>query len=140
MAISKAAMSYRQEKSRKLSSIDCSMAEPSALQQDERLAHAFLDAHGCASRSRQGAGRGGVVCGAASPPFLCPPRRAAQLGERVQQPPGRLAAAPLRQEELAVPHGPAAPGRQGRRPAAAHQPDDTASSRSTRSARGHALA
>ena len=52
MAINKAAMSYRQEKSRKLSSIDCSMTEQSTLQQDERMAHSFMDAHGCNSRSK----------------------------------------------------------------------------------------
>uniref|UniRef100_A0A8C7ZBK9 protein-tyrosine-phosphatase n=1 Tax=Oryzias sinensis TaxID=183150 RepID=A0A8C7ZBK9_9TELE len=47
VAINKAAMSYRQEKSRKLSSVDCSMTEQSTLQQDERMAHSFMDAHGC---------------------------------------------------------------------------------------------
>uniref|UniRef100_A0A671W0D7 protein-tyrosine-phosphatase n=1 Tax=Sparus aurata TaxID=8175 RepID=A0A671W0D7_SPAAU len=47
VAINKAAMSYRQEKSRKLSSLDCSMTEQSTLQQDERMAHSFMDAHGC---------------------------------------------------------------------------------------------
>lgn len=51
MSINKASMSFRQEKSRKLSSIDCSLAEQSSLQQDERV-HAFLDTHGCASRSK----------------------------------------------------------------------------------------
>uniref|UniRef100_A0AAQ4NX77 protein-tyrosine-phosphatase n=1 Tax=Gasterosteus aculeatus aculeatus TaxID=481459 RepID=A0AAQ4NX77_GASAC len=49
VAINKAAMSYRQEKSRKLSSLDCSMTEQSTLQQDERMAHSFMDAHGCNS-------------------------------------------------------------------------------------------
>uniref|UniRef100_A0A8C4FAP2 protein-tyrosine-phosphatase n=1 Tax=Dicentrarchus labrax TaxID=13489 RepID=A0A8C4FAP2_DICLA len=48
VAINKAAMSYRQEKSRKLSSLDCSMTEQSTLQQDERMAHSFMDAHGSA--------------------------------------------------------------------------------------------
>lgn len=52
VVINKAAMSYRQEKSRKLSSIDCSMTEQSTLQQDERMAHSFMDAHGCNSRSK----------------------------------------------------------------------------------------
>lgn len=61
MAINKAAMSYRQEKSRKLSSIDCSMTEPSTLQQDDRMAHAFMDAHGCAARSKTARSRGGAV-------------------------------------------------------------------------------
>uniref|UniRef100_A0A8C6VRF5 protein-tyrosine-phosphatase n=1 Tax=Nothobranchius furzeri TaxID=105023 RepID=A0A8C6VRF5_NOTFU len=37
VAMNKAAMSYRQEKSRKLSSLDCSMTEQSTLQQDERM-------------------------------------------------------------------------------------------------------
>uniref|UniRef100_A0AAQ6A697 protein-tyrosine-phosphatase n=1 Tax=Amphiprion ocellaris TaxID=80972 RepID=A0AAQ6A697_AMPOC len=50
--INKAAMSYRQEKSRKLSSLDCSMTEQSTLQQDERMAHSFMDAHGCSTRSK----------------------------------------------------------------------------------------
>uniref|UniRef100_A0A4W6CFZ3 protein-tyrosine-phosphatase n=1 Tax=Lates calcarifer TaxID=8187 RepID=A0A4W6CFZ3_LATCA len=52
VAINKAAMSYRQEKSRKLSSLDCSMTEQSTLQQDERMAHSFMDAHGCNARSK----------------------------------------------------------------------------------------
>uniref|UniRef100_A0A4W6C9F7 Protein tyrosine phosphatase receptor type U n=1 Tax=Lates calcarifer TaxID=8187 RepID=A0A4W6C9F7_LATCA len=51
VAINKAAMSYRQEKSRKLSSLDCSMTEQSTLQQDERMAHSFMDAHGCNART-----------------------------------------------------------------------------------------
>ncbi|KAM7372819.1 hypothetical protein PAMP_007716 [Pampus punctatissimus] len=53
VAINKAAMSYRQEKSRKLSSLDCSMTEQSTLQQDERMAHSFMDAHGCNARNEQ---------------------------------------------------------------------------------------
>ncbi|MEQ2213083.1 hypothetical protein XENOCAPTIV_009516, partial [Xenoophorus captivus] len=53
VAINKAAMSYRQEKSRKLSPLDCSMTEQSTLQQDERLAHSFMDAHGCSARNEQ---------------------------------------------------------------------------------------
>uniref|UniRef100_A0A8C7Z7U0 protein-tyrosine-phosphatase n=1 Tax=Oryzias sinensis TaxID=183150 RepID=A0A8C7Z7U0_9TELE len=53
VAINKAAMSYRQEKSRKLSSVDCSMTEQSTLQQDERMAHSFMDAHGCNARNEQ---------------------------------------------------------------------------------------
>uniref|UniRef100_A0A7N6BU29 protein-tyrosine-phosphatase n=1 Tax=Anabas testudineus TaxID=64144 RepID=A0A7N6BU29_ANATE len=52
VAINKAAMSYRQEKNRKLSSLDCSMTEQSTLQQDERMAHSFMDAHGCNARSK----------------------------------------------------------------------------------------
>ncbi|KAJ3609020.1 hypothetical protein NHX12_023547, partial [Muraenolepis orangiensis] len=44
VAINKAAMSYRQEKGRKLSALDCSLTEQSTLQQDERTAHSFLDA------------------------------------------------------------------------------------------------
>uniref|UniRef100_A0A8D3CRU6 protein-tyrosine-phosphatase n=1 Tax=Scophthalmus maximus TaxID=52904 RepID=A0A8D3CRU6_SCOMX len=47
VAINKTAMSYRQEKSRKLSSLDCSMTEQSTLQQDERMANSFMDAHSC---------------------------------------------------------------------------------------------
>ncbi|CAL8365115.1 unnamed protein product [Arctogadus glacialis] len=46
VAINKAAMSYRQEKGRKLSALDCSLTEQSTLQQDERTAHSFLDASG----------------------------------------------------------------------------------------------
>ncbi|KAK1880697.1 Receptor-type tyrosine-protein phosphatase U, partial [Dissostichus eleginoides] len=53
VAINKAAMSYRQEKSRKLSSLDCSMTEQSTLQQDERMANSFMDAHGCNTRTEQ---------------------------------------------------------------------------------------
>uniref|UniRef100_A0A7N8YM12 protein-tyrosine-phosphatase n=1 Tax=Mastacembelus armatus TaxID=205130 RepID=A0A7N8YM12_9TELE len=53
VAINKAAMSYRQEKSRKLSSLDCSMTEQSTLQQDERMTHSFMDAHGCNARNEQ---------------------------------------------------------------------------------------
>jgi len=52
VAINKAAMSYRQEKSRKLSSLDCSMTEQSTLQQDEKMAHSFMDASGCTARSK----------------------------------------------------------------------------------------
>lgn len=55
MAINKAAMSYRQEKSRKLSPLDCSLTEQSTLQQDERMAHSFMDAHGCNARSKAAA-------------------------------------------------------------------------------------
>uniref|UniRef100_M4AEC4 Receptor-type tyrosine-protein phosphatase U n=1 Tax=Xiphophorus maculatus TaxID=8083 RepID=M4AEC4_XIPMA len=53
VAINKAAMSYRQEKSRKLSPLDCSLTEQSTLQQDERMAHSFMDAHGCNARNEQ---------------------------------------------------------------------------------------
>ncbi|KAF7210689.1 transcript variant X5 [Nothobranchius furzeri] len=53
VAMNKAAMSYRQEKSRKLSSLDCSMTEQSTLQQDERMAHSFMDTHGCNARNEQ---------------------------------------------------------------------------------------
>ncbi|KAG5265094.1 hypothetical protein AALO_G00261350 [Alosa alosa] len=41
--INKAAMAYRQEKTRKLGSLDCSMTEQSTLPQDERTAHSFMD-------------------------------------------------------------------------------------------------
>ncbi|KAJ3609816.1 hypothetical protein NHX12_024326, partial [Muraenolepis orangiensis] len=44
VTINKAAMSYRQEKGRKLSALDCSLTEQSTLQQDKRTAHSFLDA------------------------------------------------------------------------------------------------
>ncbi|KAF0047540.1 hypothetical protein F2P81_001173, partial [Scophthalmus maximus] len=53
VAINKTAMSYRQEKSRKLSSLDCSMTEQSTLQQDERMANSFMDAHSCNARNEQ---------------------------------------------------------------------------------------
>uniref|UniRef100_A0A8C5ELA0 protein-tyrosine-phosphatase n=1 Tax=Gouania willdenowi TaxID=441366 RepID=A0A8C5ELA0_GOUWI len=53
VAMNKTAMSYRQEKSRKLSALDCSMTEQSTLQQDERMAHSFMDAHGCNTRNDQ---------------------------------------------------------------------------------------
>ncbi|CAL8295278.1 unnamed protein product [Merluccius merluccius] len=49
VAINKAAMSYRQEKGRKLSALDCSLTEQSTLQQDERTAHSFLDVSGASS-------------------------------------------------------------------------------------------
>ncbi|XP_063041570.1 receptor-type tyrosine-protein phosphatase U-like [Engraulis encrasicolus] len=41
--MNKAAMAYRQDKNRKLGSLDCSMTEQSTLQQDERTAHSFMD-------------------------------------------------------------------------------------------------
>ncbi|CDQ98557.1 unnamed protein product, partial [Oncorhynchus mykiss] len=52
VALNKAAMSYRQEKTRKLGSLDCSMTEQSTLQQDERTANSFMDAHTCNTRSK----------------------------------------------------------------------------------------
>ncbi|XP_045077927.1 receptor-type tyrosine-protein phosphatase U-like isoform X3 [Coregonus clupeaformis] len=53
VALNKAAMSYRQEKTRKLGSLDCSMTEQSTLQQDERTANSFMDAHVCNTRNEQ---------------------------------------------------------------------------------------
>ncbi|KAL0962169.1 hypothetical protein UPYG_G00336590 [Umbra pygmaea] len=53
VALNKAAMSYRQEKNRKLGSLDCGMTEQSTLQQDERTASSFLDAHACNTRNEQ---------------------------------------------------------------------------------------
>uniref|UniRef100_H3BZE4 protein-tyrosine-phosphatase n=1 Tax=Tetraodon nigroviridis TaxID=99883 RepID=H3BZE4_TETNG len=53
VTLPKASMSYRQEKSRKLSSIDGGLVEAGPLQLDRRLAPAFMDAHGCASRNEQ---------------------------------------------------------------------------------------
>ncbi|XP_019905852.1 receptor-type tyrosine-protein phosphatase U isoform X2 [Esox lucius] len=53
VALNKAAMSYRQEKTRKLGSLDCGMTEQSTLQQDERTANSFVDAHVCNTRSEQ---------------------------------------------------------------------------------------
>nr|XP_046217894.1 receptor-type tyrosine-protein phosphatase U-like isoform X8 [Oncorhynchus gorbuscha] len=53
VALNKAAMSYRQEKTRKLGSLDCSMTEQSTLQQDERTANSFMDAHACNTRNEQ---------------------------------------------------------------------------------------
>uniref|UniRef100_A0A6Q2YAY0 Receptor-type tyrosine-protein phosphatase U n=1 Tax=Esox lucius TaxID=8010 RepID=A0A6Q2YAY0_ESOLU len=52
VALNKAAMSYRQEKTRKLGSLDCGMTEQSTLQQDERTANSFVDAHVCNTRSK----------------------------------------------------------------------------------------
>uniref|UniRef100_A0A8C1SP41 protein-tyrosine-phosphatase n=1 Tax=Cyprinus carpio TaxID=7962 RepID=A0A8C1SP41_CYPCA len=43
--INKAVMTYRQEKTRKLGSLDCSTTEHSTLQQDDRTAHTFMDSH-----------------------------------------------------------------------------------------------
>ncbi|KAL2080557.1 hypothetical protein ACEWY4_024350 [Coilia grayii] len=51
--INKAAMAYRQEKSRKLGSLDCSMTEQSTLQQDERTAHSFMDMQTGSTRTEQ---------------------------------------------------------------------------------------
>uniref|UniRef100_A0A4W4FXT3 Receptor-type tyrosine-protein phosphatase U n=1 Tax=Electrophorus electricus TaxID=8005 RepID=A0A4W4FXT3_ELEEL len=48
--MNKAAMTYRQEKSRRLGSLDCGPTEPSTLQQDERTTHTFLDTHGSEQR------------------------------------------------------------------------------------------
>uniref|UniRef100_A0A4W5QUT3 Receptor-type tyrosine-protein phosphatase U n=2 Tax=Hucho hucho TaxID=62062 RepID=A0A4W5QUT3_9TELE len=53
VALNKAAMSYRQEKTRKLGSLDCSMTEQSTLQQDGRTANSFMDAHTCNTRNEQ---------------------------------------------------------------------------------------
>lgn len=44
-------MTYRQEKTCKLGSLDCSTTEHSTLQQDDRTAHTFLDSHNCTARS-----------------------------------------------------------------------------------------
>uniref|UniRef100_A0A8B9K5X3 protein-tyrosine-phosphatase n=1 Tax=Astyanax mexicanus TaxID=7994 RepID=A0A8B9K5X3_ASTMX len=51
--MNKAAMTYRQEKNRKLGSLDCSTADQSTLQQDERTTHTFMDAHSCSARTEQ---------------------------------------------------------------------------------------
>ncbi|XP_045565273.1 receptor-type tyrosine-protein phosphatase U isoform X3 [Salmo salar] len=53
VALNKAAMSYRQEKTRKLGSLDCSMTEQSTLQQDGHTANSFMDAHTCNTRNEQ---------------------------------------------------------------------------------------
>ncbi|XP_031649308.1 receptor-type tyrosine-protein phosphatase U isoform X2 [Oncorhynchus kisutch] len=53
VALNKAAMSYRQEKTRKLGSLDCSMTEQSTLQQDGRTANSFMDSHTCNTRNEQ---------------------------------------------------------------------------------------
>ncbi|XP_041759226.2 receptor-type tyrosine-protein phosphatase U isoform X2 [Coregonus clupeaformis] len=53
VALNKAAMSYRQEKTRKLGSLDCSMTEQSTLQQDRHTANSFMDAHTCNTRNEQ---------------------------------------------------------------------------------------
>uniref|UniRef100_A0A8C1L1Y9 protein-tyrosine-phosphatase n=1 Tax=Cyprinus carpio TaxID=7962 RepID=A0A8C1L1Y9_CYPCA len=49
--INKAVMTYRQEKTRKLGSLDCSTTEHSTLQQDDRTTHTFMDSHNCTARS-----------------------------------------------------------------------------------------
>uniref|UniRef100_A0A671NHT4 Receptor-type tyrosine-protein phosphatase U n=1 Tax=Sinocyclocheilus anshuiensis TaxID=1608454 RepID=A0A671NHT4_9TELE len=49
--INKAVMTYRQEKTRKLGSLDCSTTEHSTLQQDDRTAHTFMDSHNSTQRS-----------------------------------------------------------------------------------------
>uniref|UniRef100_A0A8C1J399 protein-tyrosine-phosphatase n=1 Tax=Cyprinus carpio TaxID=7962 RepID=A0A8C1J399_CYPCA len=49
--INKAVMTYRQEKTRKLGSLDCSTTEHSTLQQDDRTAHTFMDSHNYEQRS-----------------------------------------------------------------------------------------
>uniref|UniRef100_A0A672SZM7 Receptor-type tyrosine-protein phosphatase U n=1 Tax=Sinocyclocheilus grahami TaxID=75366 RepID=A0A672SZM7_SINGR len=51
--INKAVMTYRQEKTRKLGSLDCSTTEHSTLQQDDRTAHTFMDSHNCTVRNEQ---------------------------------------------------------------------------------------
>ncbi len=51
MNINKAVMTYRQDKTRKLGSLDCSTTEHSTLQQDDRTAHTFVDSHNCTARS-----------------------------------------------------------------------------------------
>uniref|UniRef100_A0AAR2LVX1 Protein tyrosine phosphatase receptor type Ua n=1 Tax=Pygocentrus nattereri TaxID=42514 RepID=A0AAR2LVX1_PYGNA len=51
--MNKAAMTYRQEKNRKLGSLDCSTADQSTLQQDERTTHTFMDTHSCSARTEQ---------------------------------------------------------------------------------------
>lgn len=44
-------MTYRQEKTRKLGSLDCSTTEHSTLQQDDRTADTFMDSHNCTAKS-----------------------------------------------------------------------------------------
>uniref|UniRef100_A0A8C2GFU9 protein-tyrosine-phosphatase n=1 Tax=Cyprinus carpio TaxID=7962 RepID=A0A8C2GFU9_CYPCA len=51
--INKAVMTYRQEKTRKLGSLDCSTTEHSTLQQDDRTTHTFMDSHNCTARNEQ---------------------------------------------------------------------------------------
>uniref|UniRef100_A0AAY4BKS7 Receptor-type tyrosine-protein phosphatase U n=1 Tax=Denticeps clupeoides TaxID=299321 RepID=A0AAY4BKS7_9TELE len=51
--MNKSAMVYRQEKNRKLGSLDCSMTEQSTLQQDEHTAHSFMNTHACNTRNEQ---------------------------------------------------------------------------------------
>ncbi|XP_026096839.1 receptor-type tyrosine-protein phosphatase U isoform X2 [Carassius auratus] len=51
--INKAVMTYRQEKTRKLGSLDCSSTEHSTLQQDDRMAHTFMDSHNCTAKNEQ---------------------------------------------------------------------------------------
>ncbi|XP_016343069.1 receptor-type tyrosine-protein phosphatase U-like [Sinocyclocheilus anshuiensis] len=51
--INKAVMTYRQEKTRKLGSLDCSTTEHSTLQQDDRTAHTFMDSHNSTARNEQ---------------------------------------------------------------------------------------
>uniref|UniRef100_A0A672R401 protein-tyrosine-phosphatase n=1 Tax=Sinocyclocheilus grahami TaxID=75366 RepID=A0A672R401_SINGR len=49
--INKAVMTYRQEKTRKLGSLDCSTTEHSTLQQDDRTTQTFMDSHNSTQRS-----------------------------------------------------------------------------------------
>uniref|UniRef100_A0A671M5I9 Receptor-type tyrosine-protein phosphatase U n=1 Tax=Sinocyclocheilus anshuiensis TaxID=1608454 RepID=A0A671M5I9_9TELE len=49
--INKAVMTYRQEKTRKLGSLDCNTTEHSTLQQDDRTTQTFMDSHNSTQRS-----------------------------------------------------------------------------------------
>ncbi|XP_016095612.1 receptor-type tyrosine-protein phosphatase U-like [Sinocyclocheilus grahami] len=51
--INKAVMTYRQEKTRKLGSLDCSTTEHSTLQQDDRTTQTFMDSHNSTARNEQ---------------------------------------------------------------------------------------
>uniref|UniRef100_A0A8C2HZZ7 protein-tyrosine-phosphatase n=1 Tax=Cyprinus carpio TaxID=7962 RepID=A0A8C2HZZ7_CYPCA len=60
--INKAVMTYRQEKTRKLGSLDCSTTEHSTLQQDDRTTHTFMDSHNCTARSEYTNTHSGKSC------------------------------------------------------------------------------
>lgn len=60
--INKAVMTYRQEKTRKLGSLDCSTTEHSTLQQDDRTAHTFMDSHNCTAKSEYTNTHSGKSC------------------------------------------------------------------------------
>ncbi|KAK1784748.1 hypothetical protein P4O66_003420 [Electrophorus voltai] len=114
--MNKAAMTYRQEKSRRLGSLDCGPTEPSTLQQDERTTHTFLDTHGCA---------GARISGDAV--LLCCLMAYAEQRCSVNESSSLLGGSPRRHcRRKSSPYhtGQLRPAPARRRPVAAHQPDE----------------